>query len=123
MQRDDGLMGLDIIKSRVNREIEKGWIGPDRSCEYYPCHYDGMDCTFCYCPFFPCRDPRYGRYVENPKLGQVWDCSDCLMIHHMAVCKHVIARMREMGITQCTDPRIGGLFDEAAEIYERESSP
>ena len=59
-------MGLDIIKRRVNREIEKGWIGPDRSCEYYPCHYDGMDCTFCYCPFFPCKDPRYGRYVESP---------------------------------------------------------
>lgn len=116
-------MGLDIIKNRVNKEIERGCIGPDRSCEYYPCHYDGMDCTFCYCPFFPCRDERFGKYVENPKLGPVWDCSDCLMIHDHDVCEHSIDRMRELDIKVCTDPRIKDLFPEAAEIYLKKSSP
>ena len=112
-------MGLNIIKNRVNKEIAAGWKGADRSCEYYPCHYDGMDCTFCYCPFYPCKDDRYGKYVENKKLGMVWDCSDCVMIHHPDVCRHTIERMRELGITECTDPRIADLFPEASEIYEK----
>ena len=28
-------------------------VGSDESCEYYPCHFVGQDCTWCFCPFYP----------------------------------------------------------------------
>jgi len=46
-------------------------------CKYYPCHYEGQDCTFCYCPLYPCKDETLGKWVK----GEVWDCSDCTIMH------------------------------------------
>ena len=55
--------------------------GPNEGCEHYPCHHEGQDCTLCFCPFYPCHDPRLGYFVESRKGGQVWSCQDCLWIH------------------------------------------
>lgn len=52
------------------------------NCEYYPCHFNGQDCTFCYCPFYPCEDDRGGgKYVQSSKGGQVWSCAGCYIPH------------------------------------------
>ena len=32
----------------LNGEIAHG---PNRDCEFYPCHFEGQYCDFCYCPF------------------------------------------------------------------------
>lgn len=53
--------------------------GPNISCEYYPCHNHPQNCTFCYCPFYPCADPSTGgRWIKEKK---VWSCEGCTWIH------------------------------------------
>ncbi len=47
------------------------------NCERYPCHFPEQDCTFCFCPFYPCMDPRTGGCIE----GEDWCCEACTLIH------------------------------------------
>ena len=116
-------MGISNIKKKVKEELEAGWIGPNRQCEYYPCHFDGQDCTFCYCPFYPCDDTRFGKEIERKKYGDtIWSCRDCFMIHDTDVCKYLIKKMEENNITEPDDEKIKSLFDEAASIYLKKSS-
>ncbi len=58
-------------------------IGRDDSCKYYPCHVEGQDCTWCYCPFYPCEDDRTGgRRKSSSRTGkEVWTCIDCTWVH------------------------------------------
>lgn len=51
-----------------------------RDCPYFPCHKRLEDCTYCYCPFYPCKDEALGRWIQN-KDGKIWDCSDCTIFH------------------------------------------
>lgn len=60
----------------LNGEIPHG---PNRECEYYPCHWDGQYCDFCYCPFYPCGDSSTGG--EWIKGKNVWNCKDCRWPH------------------------------------------
>ena len=60
----------------LNGEIPKG---PNRDCEFYPCHYDGQCCDFCYCPFYPCGDSSTGG--EWIKGKNVWNCKECMWLH------------------------------------------
>lgn len=53
--------------------------GSNLDCEYYPCHYEGQCCDFCYCPFYPCGDSSTGGYWIKDK--GVWSCENCLWIH------------------------------------------
>ena len=53
--------------------------GPNRECEYYPCHWDGQYCDFCYCPFYPCGDSSTGG--EWIKGKNVWNCKNCTWPH------------------------------------------
>ena len=53
--------------------------GPNRECEYYPCHWDGQYCDFCYCPFYPCGDSSTGG--EWIKGKNVWNCKECKWPH------------------------------------------
>lgn len=55
----------------------------DKDCEYYPCHASLHDCTFCFCPFYPCLDGLTGgMYVVSEKTGEdVWSCKKCEWIH------------------------------------------
>lgn len=53
--------------------------GENRDCEFYPCHYDGQYCDFCYCPFYPCGDSSTGgNWIKN---RGIWNCKDCTFIH------------------------------------------
>lgn len=111
-------MGQENIMEKVRAEIAAGWIGCNWDCEYHPCHYVGQDCTFCYCPFYPCNDDRFGKELERPKKKDtVWACDECLMIHDTEVCKYIVSEMRRLGITEPDDPRIMDIFPKAASMY------
>lgn len=60
----------------LNGEIAHG---PNRECEFYPCHWDGQYCDFCYCPFYPCGDSSTGGQWIKGK--NVWNCKDCHWPH------------------------------------------
>ena len=53
--------------------------GPNFECEFYPCHEEGENCTFCYCPFYPCGDSSTGGHWIKDK--GVWSCQNCDWIH------------------------------------------
>ena len=48
----------------------------DKNCKYYPCHSKVEDCSFCYCPIYPCKNKKRGKWTK-----EIWDCSDCTIIH------------------------------------------
>lgn len=55
--------------------------GAFKDCSFYPCHAmpegENLDCTFCYCPFYPCG----GKIGTGAWYKGVWDCSSCGFIH------------------------------------------
>lgn len=50
-------------------------------CPYYPCHFPGQRCDYCYCPFYPCKDETLGQWVKGSNGGTVWNCSRCTLLH------------------------------------------
>lgn len=71
------------------------------NCPYYPCHFPGQRCDFCYCPFYPCGDVSLGREVESSsKNGRIWNCADCVLLHEPDIAdyleKHPEASLREL---------------------------
>ena len=109
---------MDCIKKKVDEELAHGWKGCDESCEYNPCHFRGQDCTYCYCPFYPCEDEDLGCMLEG-KNGPVWNCSDCLLIHRTPVCKHIVHEVRRLGITSACDPRFREIFLDVKKRFYR----
>ena len=73
--------GRLLIKNLMNRRKLKG---PDKTCKYFPCHDYLEDCSFCYCPFYPCYISDTGGYEKiSSRTGKpVWDCSDCVLNHY-----------------------------------------
>lgn len=77
-----------VIKSKIhplsNNHYEKFLNdkiknGPNLECEFYPCHFEGQYCDFCYCPFYPCGDSSTGgSWIKNKC---VWNCKECTWIH------------------------------------------
>ena len=65
---------------KVAEELTAGNIGTNASCEWYPCHFKGQNCSLCFCPFYPCMDDTLGKMVEG-KNGPVWSCQDCYWVH------------------------------------------
>jgi precorrin-3B C17-methyltransferase len=54
--------------------------GPNIECEYYPCHRHPQNCSFCYCPFYPCGEGSTGgKWIKEKG---VWSCEDCEWIHN-----------------------------------------
>lgn len=62
-------------------------------CQFYPCHKGLEDCTFCWCPFYPCKNKERGKYVKT-KTGRVWDCTDCSWIHNKEVVDKIFEVIR-----------------------------
>lgn len=111
---------MDCIKKKVDEELARGWIGSDLSCDYHPCHFSGQDCTFCYCPFYPCGDEDFGYMLTGRRGNQVWACSDCLFIHKKEVCQFIVSEAGRLGITEAGDPRFADIFREAKARFHRE---
>ncbi len=62
-------------------------------CQYFPCHENMEDCTFCYCPLYPCKDETRGKYVKSKK-NRIWDCSGCNWIHKKEVVDKIFELIR-----------------------------
>lgn len=76
-----------------SRYDNTGWYewNPD-NCSYYPCHFKGQTCQFCYCPFYPCCDETLGEYVTSSSDGsKIWACSNCTLLHEKKTAKYLMA--------------------------------
>jgi len=73
-----------------SRLKEGHWIEwTKKNCPYYPCHFEGQSCDFCYCPFYPCRDETLGQWVKGSGGGRVWNCAGCRLIHEPGVAAYL----------------------------------
>lgn len=63
------------------RWIEHPGEKSGRACEFYPCHFEGQDCTYCYCPLYPCEEPGLGEWITSRRGYPVWTCKDCTLLH------------------------------------------
>jgi precorrin-3B C17-methyltransferase len=81
----------------------EGNKGPNMACEYYPCHSHPQNCTFCYCPFYPCGDPSTGgRWIKEKK---VWSCEDCTWIH-------------QDDTVQCIEGKLSQLLEKVEDLQD-----
>lgn len=78
-----------FIFSRYKGEHWVEWI--PENCPYYPCHFAGQRCDFCYCPLYPCGDETLGQWAESANGRKVWNCARCTMIHEPAVTDYLNA--------------------------------
>jgi glycerophosphoryl diester phosphodiesterase len=83
------------------------------NCEYYPCHhFEGQDCTHCFCPLYPCKDEDLGRFVKTKRGKRVWTCIDCTLVHKPNVAKHLAehpdATTAELKAVDATDGKSSG---------------
>jgi len=108
---------MDNITKKVKEEIDRGWIGPDKSCPYHPCHFTGQDCTFCYCPFYACHEEGCGQMFRSKKGKDLWDCTYCLFIHRPEVGKFVSDEIKRLGITDPCDQRLKDIRCAAREKF------
>ena len=77
-----------FIFSRFQGDHWVEWSPHD--CPYYPCHYPGQRCDFCYCPFYPCRDNDLGEWAESSHGGRVWNCAGCTLLHESGIADYLI---------------------------------
>ncbi len=68
----------------------------NKDCKYYPCHEKLEDCTFCYCPYYPCLDESLGENFHSEKTGKnIWSCKNCSWIHSSKVVDDIFNSIRE----------------------------
>lgn len=71
----------------------------NRACRFFPCHTGLEDCTFCYCPFYPCLDEKKGGFVYSDKNKKgVWSCESCGWIHERKVTEGIFDLIRKSGL-------------------------
>ncbi len=75
--------GSEIAEKEIGKALQSGVSARSRlDCEYYPCHFLGQDCTFCFCPFYPCENENTGgEFVKKSTGGKVWSCAKCVLLH------------------------------------------
>ncbi len=85
--------GKKLAEKEIGQALVKGVAARSRvDCEYYPCHFEGQDCTFCFCPFYPCEDTRTGgKLIPKSTGGTVWSCIGCRLIHEEKIAEKVLA--------------------------------
>ncbi|TGC09129.1 threonine-phosphate decarboxylase CobD [Methanolobus halotolerans] len=87
-----------MLETNLAKAADCGRLGSNLSCEYYPCHFEGQDCTFCFCPFYPCKDERTGgQWIESSSGGDVWSCLYCDIIHKPEVVDDVLSVLVKEG--------------------------
>jgi threonine-phosphate decarboxylase len=87
--------GKQLAEKEIGHALEKGVAARSRvDCEYYPCHFEGQDCTFCFCPFYPCEDTGTGgKLIPKSTGGTVWSCIDCRLIHEEKIAEKVLVEL------------------------------
>ncbi|KXB02735.1 hypothetical protein AKJ43_00720 [candidate division MSBL1 archaeon SCGC-AAA261D19] len=105
----------------VEEAVKYGKIlGPNKDCSYYPCHFDGQDCTWCFCPFFPCKDNVTGGRLTKGRLSGdlVWSCENCSWIHKPEVASFVLRKMLGViGKSEPTHSQLLGIREEVLKAY------
>ncbi len=73
--------------------------GIDMNCDYFPCHKGLKDCSFCYCPFYPCyHDKTGGEEIISQKTRKpVWSCAKCLIPHNPAYVNKIYEGLLKLG--------------------------
>jgi adenosylcobinamide hydrolase len=91
LKRQEGVVQRDrpsfFIYSRYGGDHWAEWRPEE--CPYYPCHFEGQRCDFCYCPFYPCLDVGLGAWVESSTGGEVWSCSNCRLLHEPEIADYL----------------------------------
>ncbi len=89
------------LEENITTASKCGRMGSNKECAYYPCHFEGQDCTFCFCPFYPCEDERTGgTWVESSSGGQVWSCLDCDVMHQEDVVDDLLSVFTREGLNE-----------------------
>lgn len=95
--------GREQAKNELQHVIEKAseeGIGGRKTCEYYPCHFEGQNCTFCFCPFYPCENEKTGgKWIKRSRGGRVWSCVDCHLVHKTEIAQKVLDCLMQEGDT------------------------
>jgi precorrin-3B C17-methyltransferase len=66
----------------------------NEACKFFPCHKGLEDCTFCYCPFYPCGNKKLGKHVRSGKKV-IWSCETCIWIHKKKVVDNIFKLIRK----------------------------
>lgn len=87
-----GEWAKDYANEKLRDVLNRGSLsGSNTECPYYPCHFPGQDCTFCYCPFNPCKDERTGgEWITGSKGKKGWSCMNCYLIHKPEIAQAVL---------------------------------
>ena len=78
-EADDYLLKSLSILMKAQKLKQQAVRG--RSCEHYPCHFEGQDCTDCYCSRYPCLDNKKGFFTKSRIGIEIWSCVDCHDVH------------------------------------------
>lgn len=70
----------------------------NKACKFFPCHMGLEDCTFCYCPFYPCQNEKLGRFVTAKDERKVWSCEDCNLVHTKKFVDKIFSMIRSDNI-------------------------
>lgn len=76
-----------FIFSRFKGEHWVEWT--PENCPYFPCHFPGQRCDFCYCPFYPCHDETLGQWAESSNGKKVWNCARCTLLHESSMADYL----------------------------------
>jgi len=86
------------LDTNLENAAKCGRMGSNLECDYYCCHFEDQDCTFCFCPFYPCEDERTGgQWIDSSSGGHVWSCLYCNVIHKPEVVDGLIAIFTKEG--------------------------
>ena len=97
-------LSQDHYEKFINGKIPHG---PNRECDYYPCHYEGQYCDFCYCPFYPCGDSSTGG--EWIKGKNVWNCKECMWLH-------------EKDAVECLRPPLENILEDVEDLKKKKKT-
>ncbi len=88
---------MNEVRERTLIDLFKaldGIYGSNYECKYYPCHFHGQDCTFCYCPFYPCLIYDLGgELIISPDGEFQWSCKGCSWIHRRENVEEIVMRL------------------------------
>ena len=101
---------IEIAKKHLRLVLKIN--GANRNCKYYPCHYNGQVCMWCYCPFYPCYDERLGESIKRKDNSEIWSCVNCHWIHRYDVSCEVLKEILEKTRYLSIDEAITYLDDE-----------
>jgi threonine-phosphate decarboxylase len=87
--------GCELAEKEIANALDRGVAARSRiDCEYYPCHLEGQDCTFCFCPFYPCENTKTGgEILQRSTGGSVWSCAGCDLIHNGDIADKVLKEL------------------------------